>query len=89
MFIHIGNDEVVFKKDVIMILDKSALSAKDTCEFLQVSKEEGFLNKDYEMGIKSIEGKKTAVIMDKKVLFSPISSVTLAKRSKFMKEINK
>ncbi|NLZ54138.1 MAG: DUF370 domain-containing protein, partial [Thermoanaerobacteraceae bacterium] len=37
MFIHIGADKVVLTKDVIMILDKSALSAKDTYEFLQVA----------------------------------------------------
>ena len=46
MFIHIGSDETVLTKDVIMILDKSALIAKDTSEFLQVAREEGFVSDD-------------------------------------------
>ncbi|HHW01346.1 MAG TPA: DUF370 domain-containing protein [Thermoanaerobacterales bacterium] len=81
MFIHIGSDEVVLKKDVIMILDKYALVSKDTSDFLQVAKEEGFIQGEDDMDKKSI------IICDKKIFYSPISSVTLLKRSNFLKSL--
>jgi hypothetical protein len=87
LFIHIGSDETVLTKDVIMILDKSALIAKDTSEFLQVAREEGFVQDDQETWLNVTEDKKTAIILDKKVLFSPISSVTLSKRANFIKNL--
>ena len=86
MFIHIGSDETVLTKDVIMILDKSALIAKDTSEFLQIAREEGFVSDD-EPWQNITEDKKTAIILDKKVLFSPISSVTLSKRANFIQNL--
>jgi len=87
LFIHIGNDEVVMTKDVIMILDKGALLSKDTSDFLQVAHEEGFIT-DEEAPLSSLKkGKKSAIILDKKVIFSPISSVTLSKRSKYIKTL--
>ncbi|HHY70909.1 MAG TPA: DUF370 domain-containing protein [Thermoanaerobacterales bacterium] len=88
MFIHIGSDKMVLTKDIIMILDKSAILAKDTSEFLQVAREEGFVyDDDGKMWQNMHEDKKTAIIMDKKVLFSPISSVTLSKRADFMNKL--
>ena len=87
LFIHIGSDEVVLTKDVIMILDKSALCAKDTSEFLQVAQEEGFVSDDDGLWQNATEDKKTAIILDKKVIFSPISSVTLSKRADFIKKL--
>lgn len=81
MFIHIGSNEVVMKKDVIMILDKYALISKDTSDFLQVANEEGFVQGEDD------RNKKSIIICDKKVYFSPISSVTLLKRSHFLKNI--
>ncbi|MDD4569538.1 MAG: DUF370 domain-containing protein [Tepidanaerobacteraceae bacterium] len=87
MFIHIGSDEAVLTKDVIMILDKSALLSKDTTDFLQVAQEEGFVADGEKHWQSILKEKKTAIILDKKVLFSPISSVTLSKRSKFLKSL--
>jgi len=87
LFIHIGGDEVVLTKDVIMILDKSALCAKDTSEFLQVAREEGFVSEDENLYNDIQENKKTAVILDKKILFSPISATTLSKRADFIKNL--
>ncbi|HHX22738.1 MAG: extracellular matrix regulator RemB [Tepidanaerobacteraceae bacterium] len=87
MFIHIGNNEAVLTKDIIMILDKSALLAKDTSDFLQVSQEEGFIDDDNEHWQNILKEKKTAIVLDKKILFSPISSVTLSKRSNFLKTL--
>jgi len=83
MFIHIGSDEVVLTKDVIMIMDKSAIKAKDTSEFLQIAKEEGFISD--EDWLVNIADRKTAILLDKKVVFSPISSTTLLKRSGFVR----
>jgi len=85
LFIHIGSDQVVLTKDVIMILDKSALSAKDTLEFLQIAKEEGFISEDDEW--QNCKDKKSAIILDKKIIYSPISSVTLSKRANFIKNL--
>ncbi|MCG1011828.1 DUF370 domain-containing protein [Tepidanaerobacter sp. GT38] len=87
MFIHIGGDKVVLTKDVIMILDKSALDAKDTSDFIQVAQEEGFISEDDILLNKNCNDKKSAVILDKKILYSPISSVTLAKRANFIKNL--
>ncbi len=83
MFIHIGNDEVVLTKDVIMILDRYALISKDTSDFLQVAREEGFVVEPSEQG----KDKKSLIITDKKMIFSPISSVTLLKRADFIKKL--
>ncbi|WP_422446234.1 extracellular matrix regulator RemB [Thermoanaerobacterium sp. DL9XJH110] len=81
MFIHIGNDEVVLTKDVIMILDRYSVMSKDTSDFLQVAREEGFIVND------DSADKKSIIISDKKVYFSPISSLTLLKRSNFVKNL--
>jgi hypothetical protein len=83
LFIHIGNDEVVLTKDVIMILDRYALISKDTSDFLQVAREEGFVVERNGQG----SDKKSLIITDKKVVFSPISSVTLLKRADFIKKL--
>lgn len=84
MFIHIGNDEVVKSKDVIMILDKNSLLSKDTSDFIQVAKEEGFIDEDYKT---NVTDNKSIIISDKKIVFSPISSMTLLKRSNFIKNL--
>ncbi len=83
MCIHIGNDEVVLTKDVIMILDRYALISKDTSDFLQVAREEGFVVEPSEQG----KDKKSLRITDKKMIFFPISSVTLLKRADFIKKL--
>ena len=87
MFIHIGGDKVVLTKDVIMILDKSALNAKDTLEFMQVAQEEGFVSDNDKLLKKTPKDKNSAIILDSKILFSPISSVTLSKRADYIKNL--
>ncbi len=86
MFLHIGGDIVIPVKDVIAIMDIDTTTiSKDTREFLKIAEEEGF--------IKSISDDlpKSFVIteMDKKsiIYLSPISSVTLKKRSQYISEI--
>lgn len=85
MFIHIGGDKVVLTKDVIMILDKSALNAKDTSDFIQVAREEGFISDDDTLLDNT--DKKSAIVLDRKILYSPISSVTLSKRANYIKNL--
>ncbi len=44
MFLHLGNDYVVFVKDIIAVLDlETTTISKITREFLKVSEEEGFI----------------------------------------------
>lgn len=65
-----------------MILDTKTSDSQDTSDFLQIAKEEGFVE-DRAEG----EKKKSTIILDKKIVFSPISSTTLLKRSNFMKKL--
>lgn len=82
MFIHIGNGEVVPTEDVIMILDIDTSDSQDTSDFLQIAKEEGFVEEKLDD-----EKKKSLIILDKKIVFSPISSTTLLKRASFVKKL--
>jgi len=87
MFLHIGGDVVLPMKNVIAILDiETTTLSKDTKDFLRVAEEEGF--------IKTISDDlpKTFIIteVDKKskIYLSPISSVTLQKRSGYIEDIS-
>jgi extracellular matrix regulatory protein B len=87
MFLHIGGDVVIPLKNVIAILDIDTTTiSKDTKEFLKVAEEEGF--------IKSISTDlpKSFIITENdkksKIYLSPISSVTLQKRSGFIEDIS-
>ncbi len=87
MFLHIGGDIVLPIRNVIAIMDiESTTVSKDTKEFLKIAEEEGF--------IKSISNDlpKSFIIaeIDKKskIYLSPISSVTLQKRSGYVSDIS-
>lgn len=87
MFLHIGGDVVIPINDVIAIMDIDTTTiSKDTKEFLKIAEEEGF--------IRSISNDlpKSFIIteVDKKsvIYLSPISSVTLKKRSQYISEIS-
>jgi len=87
MFLHIGGDVVIPVKNIIAILDiESTTISKDTKEFLTIAEEEGF--------IKSISDDlpKSFIITEtdkkSKIYLSPISSVTLQKRSGFIDDIS-
>jgi ribosomal protein S8 len=87
MFLHIGGDVVIPMKNVIAILDmESTTLSKDTKNFLRVAEEEGFIEAI------SVDLPKTFIIteMDKKskIYLSPISSVTLQKRSAYIESIS-
>lgn len=87
MFLHIGGDVVIPVKNIIAIFDiESTTISKDTKEFLTIAEEEGFIKSISEDLPKSFIITET----DKKskIYLSPISSVTLQKRSSFVDEIS-
>lgn len=76
MFLHLGGDVVVSKKEIIAVLDVQTTKAPVTKEFIEIASDEGF--------IKSIYGKekeKSFVITTRDIYMSPISCVTLKKRA--------
>ncbi|KAB2953930.1 DUF370 domain-containing protein [Heliorestis acidaminivorans] len=76
MFLHLGGEVIVPKKDIIAIIDlESSLQGVATQEFLNSTSTKRFNIKIAE------EGKeKSLVLTDKYIYFSPISSNTLMKR---------
>lgn len=80
MYVHLGGDTVIFKKDIVAIFDLELTTiSKITREFLHVAEEEGFvvnvsddLPKSYIL---------TQNDNESKVYISPISASTLLKRS--------
>lgn len=87
MFLHVGADVVIPMKNVIAILDiETTTLSKDTKEFLKIAEEEGFIEAI------SNDLPKSFIIteMDKKskIYLSPISSLTLQKRSRYVDGIS-
>lgn len=83
MFLHLGDDLVVFKKDVIAILDIRAQVSPVTAEFIEIARDEGFLQVIAEKG-----KEKSFVITSREVYVSPISCNTLKKRAAAFPEEN-
>lgn len=83
MFLHLGGDVIVPKTEVIAIIDlNSSTKSEITREFIQVANEEDFISE-----ITDKDKAKSLIITSKMLYFSPISSVTLKKRSEFFKEM--
>ncbi|MCL5290210.1 MAG: extracellular matrix regulator RemB [Bacillota bacterium] len=76
MFLHLGGDVVVLKKDIIAILDARTKNSAITREFIEIAKDEGFIEP-----ISNQEKEKSFVITTKEIYVSPISCTTLKKRS--------
>ncbi len=79
MFLHLGNDHIVFNKDVIAVMDfETTTVSKITREFLKVSEEEGFIINVSE------DVPKSFIITETKgksrIYISNIASSTLLKR---------
>lgn len=87
MFLHIGGDVVIPMKTVIAILDiETTTLSKDTKEFLKIAEEEGFIeaiSDDIPKSFIITETEKKS-----RIYLTPISSVTLQKRSGFIEEIS-
>ena len=82
LFIHLGDNVLVPLKEIIAIIDaKMEQSTESMKEFLQISDEEGFVVAIDEDEVKSY------VVTTKKVYYSPISSLTLKKRSHFIENL--
>jgi hypothetical protein len=80
LFIHLGDGTVIRSKDVIAILDSNSQdSSSITRQFLQAVE-----NDDKEQ-IADSEA-KSVVVTKEKVYFSPISSLTLKRRSQIISE---
>lgn len=80
MFLHLGENVVVPVKDVIGIFDiENSMYGSDTAQFLRMAEEDGFIEKITD------ENPKSFVIAEvnkkSKIYLSPISSVTLSKRT--------
>lgn len=85
MFLHLGENVVIPVEEVIAILDLNSTSSADTRHFLKIAEEEGFIKRITSEQPKSFiltERNKKCIIY-----LSPISSVTLAKRSGFVDEL--
>lgn len=76
MFLHLGGDVVVLKKDIIAILDIRTKLSPVTKEFIEIAKDEGFIK-----NISEQNKEKSYVVTTKEIFLSPISCVTLKKRS--------
>lgn len=86
MFLYIGGDVVIPTKNIIAIMDiETTTISKASKEFLSIAEEEGFIISISE------DLPKTFIITESdkksKIYLSPISSVTLQKRSGFINEI--
>ncbi|WP_139902022.1 extracellular matrix regulator RemB [Clostridium thermarum] len=80
MFLHLGENVVVPVKDIIAIFDmETSIYGSDTVQFLRMAEEDGFVERITK------EKPKSFVIAEvnkkSKIYLSPISSVTLSKRT--------
>ncbi|PAB58429.1 extracellular matrix regulator RemB [Anaeromicrobium sediminis] len=94
MFLHLGRDVVVPRKNIISILDYETFKKSKTGrEFLKVIEEEEFVRKISDDKIKScvitekVEINKKRKVIKTVVYYSPISSVTLQKRANNVEDI--
>ncbi|TDT50502.1 extracellular matrix regulator RemB [Fonticella tunisiensis] len=85
MFLHLGENVVIPLNEVIAIFDISSTNSIDTRHFLKIAEEEGFIRRitnDEPKSFVLTERNKKSIIY-----LSPISSVTLGKRSGFVDEL--
>lgn len=76
MFLHLGDDNAVLKRDIVGIFDIKTIAAKSTKEFMEIAKDEGFI-----IRICQPDKEKSIVITNKDIYISPISCNTLKKRA--------
>ncbi|KNY29744.1 extracellular matrix regulator RemB [Pseudobacteroides cellulosolvens] len=87
MFLHIGGDVVLPLKNIIAIMDiETTTISKDSKDFLKIAEEEGFIESISQDLPKSFI--ITEIDKKSKIYLSPISSVTLQKRSGFINDIS-
>ncbi|MGQ9497033.1 MAG: extracellular matrix regulator RemB [Desulfotomaculales bacterium] len=76
MFLHLGADVMIPKKDIVAILDIQTRLAGITREYLRIIRGDGLLEVIGEPG-----KERSFIITPKKVYLSPISCTTLKKRA--------
>lgn len=77
MFIHLGGDVIVPKEEIVCIMNWSLLSKSDANrEFMQLAEDDEFIKRISDKG-----REKSFIITTGKIYVSPISSITLKKRS--------
>ncbi|NPV74589.1 MAG: DUF370 domain-containing protein [Pelotomaculum sp.] len=76
MFLHLGGDVVVPKRDIIAIFDIQTALSPATREFIEIARDEGFVRI-----ISDHNKEKSYVLTAKEIFLSPISCTTLKKRS--------
>ncbi|GIW48540.1 MAG: DUF370 domain-containing protein [Caloramator sp.] len=85
MFLHLGENVVIPLSEVIAIFDINSTFNSDTRNFLKIAEEEGFVTRITDDPPKSFvltERNKKSIIY-----LSPISSLTLVKRTGFLNEL--
>lgn len=77
MFIHLGGDVVVSKDEVIAIVNSQLMKKTEVNrEFMELAENDGFITP-----ITERSNVNSIIITNKKIYLSPISAVTLKKRS--------
>ena len=76
MFLHLGGNMIIPKKDIVAILDIRTGASAITGELLKTAAEEDFI-----INAAGSDKKKTYVITSNKIYYSPISCTTLKKRA--------
>lgn len=82
MFLHIGNDEVIKSKSIIIIVNYQL--AKETNQLASINR-----GKEIIELVSNEEQIKSIIITNEKVYYSPLSSATLKKRDSLYKSIAK
>jgi len=78
VFLHLGGNVVVHKKDIIAIIDSRTKISQATKEFLEIAEDEGFIS-----AVAEPEKEKSFVVTTNVIYLSPISCATLKKRASF------
>lgn len=77
MFLHLGGDVIIPKEEIIAIIDlQASMKLENNRDYLSNAENEEHINK-----ITDKAKAKSLIITTSRLYFSPISSVTLKKRS--------
>lgn len=79
VFIHVGGDTIIEQRRLIAILDAQIRDAPATREFLATARRHP--------GVEDVTGgeAKSIIVTDRRVYLSPVSPLTLKRRSPFQK----
>lgn len=76
MFLHLGGDVIIPKRDIVAILDIKSRNSAITREFIENATQEDFTINFSEPG-----KEKTYIVTQNNIYISPISCTTLKKRA--------